>query len=44
MKVEISEEDDEKIRKVIECVGGAKGARYPEAFMANCFADSPELK
>ena len=44
VKVEISKEDNEKIRKVIESVGGGKGARYSGAFMASCFADSPELK
>ena len=42
--VVLSKEDDERIRKVIESVGGTKGARYPEATMSSLFGDSPELK
>jgi diketogulonate reductase-like aldo/keto reductase len=40
----LSKEDDERIRKVIESVGGTKGARYPEATLSSCFGDSPELE
>jgi diketogulonate reductase-like aldo/keto reductase len=43
INAEFSKEDDERIRKTIESVGGSKGARYPEAFLSQCFADSPEL-
>jgi len=43
VKVELSQEDDKKIRKIIEDVGGVKGARYPEAYLSWCFGDSPEL-
>jgi hypothetical protein len=43
INVEFSKEDDERIRKTIESVGGSKGARYPGAFLSMCFADSPEL-
>ena len=43
MNVEFSNEDDRRIRKIIDSAGGSKGARYPEAFLSMCFADSPEL-
>jgi aryl-alcohol dehydrogenase-like predicted oxidoreductase len=43
INVELSEEDDGRIRKAIENCGGSKGARYPEAFMSLCFGDTPEL-
>jgi hypothetical protein len=41
--VRLSKEDDEKIRKTIESVGGSKGARYPEAFLSTLFGNTPEL-
>ncbi|KIW99888.1 uncharacterized protein Z518_10816 [Rhinocladiella mackenziei CBS 650.93] len=41
--VDFSKEDEKKFREAIERVGGAKGARYPEAFLSMCFGDSPEL-
>jgi diketogulonate reductase-like aldo/keto reductase len=41
--VVLSKEDDERIRKVIESVGGTKGARYPDASLSSLFGDSPEL-
>ena len=43
VNVDFSQGDDERIRKGIDAVGGAKGSRYPGAFAALCFADSPEL-
>lgn len=43
VKVQLSKEDETKIRKAIESVGGSKGARYPPAMMSKCFGDSPEL-
>ena len=43
VNIEFSKEDDERVRKTIESVGGAKGARYPDAFLSSCFSDSPEL-
>ncbi|KAF2460330.1 aldo-keto reductase [Lineolata rhizophorae] len=43
LNVELSKEDDARIRKTIESVGGSKGARYPEPFLSHCFGDSPEL-
>nr|OQO29924.1 hypothetical protein B0A51_02920 [Rachicladosporium sp. CCFEE 5018] len=44
VKVTFSKQDEADIRKAIESVGGSKGLRYPEAMMAKCFGDSPELK
>ena len=44
INVKLSKEDEAAIRKAIESVGGSKGARYPEAMLAKCFGDSPELK
>ena len=41
--VEFSEEDEKAVRKMLDQVGGAKGTRYPAAFMEDCFGDSPEL-
>ncbi len=43
INIEFSKEDDERIRMIIESVGGSKGARYPGAFLSMCFGDSPEL-
>lgn len=40
----LSVEEEKRIRKAIESVGGSKGERYPPAMMARCFGDSPELK
>jgi hypothetical protein len=36
VNVEFSEEDENNTRKATESVGGAKGARYSEAFLARC--------
>ncbi|KAF4624023.1 hypothetical protein G7Y89_g14152 [Cudoniella acicularis] len=44
VNVEFSKEDDERIRKIIESVGGTKGVRYPGAFLSWCFGDSVELE
>ncbi|KAJ4393956.1 hypothetical protein N0V93_003173 [Gnomoniopsis smithogilvyi] len=41
--VVLSKDEEQKIRKAIESVGGSKGARYPPAMMARLFGDSPEL-
>ena len=43
VNVDLSQEDDERIRKAIESCGGAKGARYPGAFLSMCFGESVEL-
>lgn len=43
VKVQFTEEDMERVRQGLDAVGGAKGARYPEAILAGCFGDSPEL-
>ena len=43
VNVDFSKEDDARIRKALEVIGGPKGTRYPEAFADMCFADSPEL-
>jgi diketogulonate reductase-like aldo/keto reductase len=43
IKVRITDEDDKKIRKIIDDAGGSKGARYPEGFLSMCFGDSREL-
>ena len=44
VRVEFTEEDERRVRKGLDAIGGAKGARYPEASLASCFADSPELE
>ena len=44
VNVVMSKEDDERIRKVIDSVGGTKGARYPAALVSSLFGDSPELE
>jgi aryl-alcohol dehydrogenase-like predicted oxidoreductase len=38
-----SSEDQQRIRRAIESVGGSKGERYPPVLMARCFGDTPEL-
>ncbi|KAK8113456.1 aldo-keto reductase [Apiospora sp. TS-2023a] len=43
VKVQLSSDDEKKIREAIESVGGSKGARYPPAMMSKCFGDSAEL-
>ncbi|KAK7963484.1 aldo-keto reductase [Apiospora saccharicola] len=43
VKVQLSSEDEKKIREAIEKAGGSKGARYPPAMMSKCFGDSAEL-
>lgn len=43
INVVLSKEEEVKIRKAIESVGGSKGARYSPAMMAKCFGDSVEL-
>lgn len=40
----ISKEDDEKVRKAIENIGGRKGERYPAAYLSWCFGDTAELE
>ncbi|KAF2439266.1 aldo-keto reductase [Karstenula rhodostoma CBS 690.94] len=42
-RIALSGEEEKRIRKAIESVGGMKGERYPPALMAKCFGDSPEL-
>jgi hypothetical protein len=44
VKIVLSKGDDERIRKVIDTVGGTKGARYSEATILSCFGDTPELE
>ncbi len=44
VNVNFSKDDDARIRKALEVIGGAKGNRYPDAFAALCLADSPELE
>jgi len=41
-EVQLSQEEEAKIRKAIESVGGGKGDRYPAAMMSRLFGDSPE--
>ena len=43
VSVSFSKDDEDRISKILDGIGGTKGARYPAAFMAMCFADSPEL-
>lgn len=43
-QIVFSEEDKKRVRNGLEAIGGAKGTRYPEAFLASCFADSPEFE
>lgn len=40
LKVELSEEEEKEIRKACESAE-VHGGRYPEAFAASCFADTP---
>ncbi len=42
--VQLSKEDEQRIRKAIESIGGTKGSRYPQALLDKCFGDTPELK
>lgn len=44
VNVHLSKDEEAKIRKAVESVGGAKGTRQPPALLAQCFADSPELE
>ncbi|CAG8983785.1 hypothetical protein HYALB_00006750 [Hymenoscyphus albidus] len=41
--LELSREEEQNIRAAIDSVGGAKGARYPEAHLSMCFGDSVEV-
>lgn len=43
INVKLSKDDEAKIRKAIDSVGGSKGARYPAAMLSKCFGDSVEL-
>ncbi|EME39885.1 hypothetical protein DOTSEDRAFT_74687 [Dothistroma septosporum NZE10] len=43
VKVTLSKEEEQEIRKAVESVGGSKGARYPPAMLARCFGDSPQI-
>ncbi|OAG04605.1 aldo-keto reductase [Paraphaeosphaeria sporulosa] len=43
VKVNFTDEDEKRVRSGLDAIGGAKGARYPEANLAGCFGDSPEL-
>lgn len=43
VSVEFTREDDKRVREAIESVGGAKGARYPEAYMSQLVGNTPEL-
>ncbi|KAJ9609551.1 hypothetical protein H2200_005878 [Cladophialophora chaetospira] len=43
VNVDFSKDDDTRVRKALEAIGGAKGSRYPDAFSTLCFVDSPEL-
>ncbi|KAI1339094.1 aldo-keto reductase [Xylariaceae sp. FL0016] len=43
INVKLSPEEEGRIRKAIDSVGGSKGARYPQAMMSVLFGDSPEL-
>lgn len=41
--VRLTEEEEAKVRKAIDSVGGSKGDRYFAAAMPDLFGDSPEL-
>ncbi|KAI1266687.1 aldo-keto reductase [Xylariaceae sp. FL1019] len=43
VKFTLTKDEELKIRKAIESVGGSKGDRYPEAMSGVLFGDSPEL-
>jgi hypothetical protein len=43
VNIELSKEDDERIREILDSNGGSKGARYPEGILTLCFGDTPEL-
>lgn len=44
LQVEFSQEDEKRIRNILDKVGGAKGARYTPAVLAGCFGDTPALE
>ncbi|KAF2448516.1 aldo-keto reductase [Karstenula rhodostoma CBS 690.94] len=43
VKVSFTAQDEKRVRSGLDAIGGAKGARSPEAVLAACFGDSPEL-
>ncbi|KAL1593754.1 hypothetical protein SLS60_010486 [Paraconiothyrium brasiliense] len=43
VNVNFTEEDEKRVRSGLDAIGGAKGARYPEAVLTGCFGDSPEF-
>lgn len=43
-EVQLSNEEEQSIRKAIESVGGSKGGRYPAAMLALCFGTFPTLR
>ncbi|KAF2732548.1 aldo-keto reductase [Polyplosphaeria fusca] len=43
VKVELTKQEEEGIRKAVDEVGGRQGERYPEAFKFQLFGDTPEL-
>ncbi|KAH9909550.1 aldo-keto reductase [Xylariomycetidae sp. FL2044] len=43
INIKLSQEEEARIRKAIDSVGGSKGARYPAAMMSVLFGDSREL-
>lgn len=43
LKIKLSKEEEAEIRKACEEAEPA-GGRYPEAFAASCFADTPPLE
>ncbi|OAA66892.1 aldo-keto reductase [Niveomyces insectorum RCEF 264] len=44
VKVTLTKEEEEDVRKTIESAGGSKGDRYPPFMMAVLFGDTPPLK
>jgi aryl-alcohol dehydrogenase-like predicted oxidoreductase len=42
--VQLSKDDEQRIRKAIDSIGGTKGGRYPKSMLDKCFGDTAELE
>jgi aryl-alcohol dehydrogenase-like predicted oxidoreductase len=43
-RIAFSQADESRVRKALDAIGGATGARYPERYLALFFSDSPGLE
>ena len=44
INVQLTKENEQRIRKAIESVGGSRGGRYLETLLDKCFSDTSELE